>query len=741
LTVDGNATLGNATNDAVTVSGYMGVGGAGNAGQGLRLTSNALTGTSQYGAFLVPVGTSSGTTAVYGLAVAAGTAASAYTANLVRQIYTGDAVKGAGSTITSLQGIYVDDLTAGTNNYGITSAVSSGSNKWNIYASGTADNYFAGNVGIGTTSPSSFLYNGLVVGGGTGNIGLTLFSNSTGIGSIAFADSSSGAARYAGHLRYLHSSNAFTFDTEDVERMRLNSTGLGIGTSSPGTQLQVTGTGTTLSGSTTYNLQVNSSSTGYGVRLGQDGTNGTISGIGTSGLTFWTYNGSAWGERLRIDSSGRVGINYTPGTGGGLLSVAYNSATLYSTAGSWPGSADAAFSGTYAINASATTGSFVSNTFVVRNGSSVYQAAGMSAVSVAGSGRSPTLNFWAQDGASTFATRMTLDASGNLGLGVTPSAWYAGAKAFQFGGTGAILNNGSNVSYYTHNAYFDTGWKYIGTGFANYFAMDTGVYKWFTAPSGTAGNTISFTQAMTLNASGELLLGTTSAFNTNAGRANVSINGSSTAMYNLGVAGASAGYLYHSGTDMWLNNVKNGILSFYTNNAERSRITADGFLLVGRTSEITFSTNTTDGITLKPDRIDVSAASVARITQVRDATGTLDRFYNGSNIVGSITCTTTATAYNTSSDSRLKSNIAAADDAGSVVDSIQIVKHDWKAGGHVRYGVIAQDLYAVAPEAVKVGDDSEEVTDAWGVDYSKLVPMLVKEIQSLRARVAQLESK
>jgi len=118
-----------------------------------------------------------------------------------------------------------------------------GAHKWFNAASGTAGNAItftqamtldaSGNLGVGYSSPSSFLYSGLTVGGGTGNIGLTLFSSTTGIGSIAFADSASGAARYAGHFRYLHSSNAFTFDTEDVERMRLTSTGLGIGTSSP----------------------------------------------------------------------------------------------------------------------------------------------------------------------------------------------------------------------------------------------------------------------------------------------------------------------------------------------------------------------------------------------------------------------------------------------------------------------------------------------------------------------------
>jgi hypothetical protein len=94
-------------------------------------------------------------------------------------------------------------------------------------------------------------------------------------------------------------------------------------------------------------------------------------------------------------------------------------------------------------------------------------------------------------------------------------------------------------------------------------------------------------------------------------------------------------------------------------------------------------------------------------------------------------------SYAVSSDRRLKENIADADDAGSKVDAIQVRKFDWKAdGSHQDYGMIAQELQTVAPEAVSTPENSD---DMMGVDYSKLVPMLVREIQSLRARVAQLE--
>jgi regulator of extracellular matrix RemA (YlzA/DUF370 family) len=106
--------------------------------------------------------------------------------------------------------------------------------------------------------------------------------------------------------------------------------------------------------------------------------------------------------------------------------------------------------------------------------------------------------------------------------------------------------------------------------------------------------------------------------------------------------------------------------------------------------------------------------------------------------VGSITSTGSTTSYTTSSDARLKENISDADDAGELIDAIQVRKFDWITDGeHQRYGMVAQELNTVAPEAVSAPEDPDEMM---GVDYSKLVPMLVKEIQSLRARVAQLES-
>lgn len=63
-----------------------------------------------------------------------------------------------GGTINNTYGFYTPDQSAGTNNYGFVGQISSGTNKYNLYMSGTAQNYIAGNVGIGQTTPTAYLH-------------------------------------------------------------------------------------------------------------------------------------------------------------------------------------------------------------------------------------------------------------------------------------------------------------------------------------------------------------------------------------------------------------------------------------------------------------------------------------------------------------------------------------------------------------------------------------------------------
>lgn len=101
-------------------------------------------------------------------------------------------------------------------------------------------------------------------------------------------------------------------------------------------------------------------------------------------------------------------------------------------------------------------------------------------------------------------TGLTIDSSGNLGLGVTPSAWSFPGIQSTYG-----LLSGNNESTIAYNAYYNSGWKYYQTGPSTKYYQASGTHSWHNAPSGTAGNAISFTQAMTLDASGNLGIGVT----------------------------------------------------------------------------------------------------------------------------------------------------------------------------------------------------------------------------------------
>jgi len=92
-----------------------------------------------------------------------------------------------------------------------------------------------------------------------------------------------------------------------------------------------------------------------------------------------------------------------------------------------------------------------------------------------------------------------------------------------------------------------------------------------------------------------------------------------------------------------------------------------------------------------------------------------------------------------SSDRRLKKNIEPAQSASQKIDDINVYQFDWiEDGKHEDFGVVAQEMQEVFPDCVAVQDPE---TGYLGIDYSKLVPVLLKELKDLRARVSDLENK
>jgi hypothetical protein len=448
---------------------------------------------------------------------------------------------------------------------------------------------------------------------------------------------------------------------------------------------------------------------------------------------------------------------------------------------------------------------------------------------------------------SGVAERLILS-SGNLGLGVTPSAWVGNGGWMDLPGNG-FLGNATSYSGNTMsigvNAYYGSGaWRYKATGLqASFQSQTSGQHQWFTAPSGTAGNAITFTQAMTLNASGNLGIGATSPSdklqivtplattgtgivspngitlqNTNStagnyttiqnrdssGSQNAQIqfinvtHGSpfqgaiafttrvstgdfverarihSNGVLTLGQTTADDGWrlqmngglranfdrftfseIYggfgHNGDSggLEISNINSSVdrairFSNGTSTAgrtETARISSEGYLLVGTTTY-----GGVGGLSIAPQGSGGAGTAAASVVWNRNTTTNSSSaliFQNAGTPVGSVTYTSTATAYNTSSDYRLKENVQPMQDALAKIAQLNPVTYTWKADGSDGQGFIAHELQTVVPDCVtgeKDAVDEDGNPKYQGVDTSFLVATLVKAVQELTAKIASLEA-
>jgi hypothetical protein len=147
-------------------------------------------------------------------------------------------------------------------------------------------------------------------------------------------------------------------------------------------------------------------------------------------------------------------------------------------------------------------------------------------------------------------TAMTLNSTG-LGVGVTPSGWAGGAKTLQISSFFAAWqgsNGSSNLGFGVYEGGANT-YNYRTTGDApTFYSQLTGTHRWYTAPSGTAGNAITFTQAMTLDALGNLLVGLTAAGTTAAKTIQIANGTAPTANVTGGQLYVEAGALKYRGS-------------------------------------------------------------------------------------------------------------------------------------------------------------------------------------------------
>jgi hypothetical protein len=279
----------------------------------------------------------------------------------------------------------------------------------------------------------------------------------------------------SGDYAVVSGSSGILFGASSAEQMRLTSTGLGIGTSSPGYKLTVEGTIAAKRASANQYIAMSTT--------GGDGYVDTINTISADyiGFNFRQTNNAGTVTRATLDSSGRLLIGTTTsGSATGVMQTISNASAAYTQ-----------------YNKGTSGGGLIGS-----------EGTGVVFYTYTGS-----------LGSETYTQRAIIDSSGNLGLGVTPSAWGPTASyvALDIGAYAGIAvqtpSGGIEVTANCYGVYSagSTTWRYKQSYFASRYQQGAGAHAWFTAPSGTAGNAITFTQAMTLDDSGNLLVGTTTA--------------------------------------------------------------------------------------------------------------------------------------------------------------------------------------------------------------------------------------
>ena len=636
LSLPGSQVTGNISGNAANVTGVVAIanGGTGQTTANAAFNALAPSQTGNSGKYLTtdgtntswaanPLGTvtsvdvSGGTT---GLTTSGGPITSSGTITLAGTLN----VANGGTGLTTLTAGYIP-FGAGTSAFG-----SSASLFW--------DNTNA-RLGIGTAAPATNL---VVAGAGSTQNDLTYqvqSFNSTAaynaspaagwLGRVLYT--SGGAAMNAGGIQVVKENTTdadtaayMSFHTRAsggtvAEKMRLTSSGnLGIGTSSPGAKLDVVGTAS-ISGNVTL-----SAGTANGVAY----LNGSKVLTTGSALTFdGTYLTLGSSQYLRVQTTTSranitTDVDLTAQNGLGILATSttygqgYQYIRFLNSAAAYAGSISQTAStgiGLYSGSDLIFGASSAEQMRLTSTGLGIGTSSPGAKLDVLGSssdqirvrtaateyyrfGRNSSTGYMDFYGSQTGyqgytfggidGTWMTISSSGNFGLGVTPSAWGSTYRAAQVGLSSSLVGITNDVqTHLTTNARFDgTNWLYIATSPAARYMQDNNVHKWFNAASGTAGTAISFTQAMTLDASGNQLLGTTGNLNYSARlRVLTQANQYSAEFYGTGSNNTSKVMLANDAGVAGIGSVSSSLVFVTGGDVERARIDSSGNLLVGTT--------------------------------------------------------------------------------------------------------------------------------------------------------------
>jgi hypothetical protein len=413
--------------------------------------------------------------------------------------------------------------------------------------------------------------------------------------------------------------------------------------------------------------------------------------------------------------------------------------------------------------------------FGTASGASIGYDAGSGAMTyniTAGAAATSTYYNFLADGTSI----VNILKGGNVGIGVTPNAWYTGnsSKALQIGVAGVgIWGYGSTTNintYLTNNAYYDSvGWKYAqASGKASFYQQNNGLHIWSTTDTtGTAaGDVISFTERMRISSTGNVAIGDTA---TTYGKLYVNGYGAANSLMTQPVliasSGANAVQLGSDGTNALIGAGNSGssliLLSRQSGEyAAAITITGAGVINMNTTSGnklVTVKGQTGNGYygEVRMGNVDHSAGVIGRHisagnadlefwTEAYSAGGYTKKMTITSS--GNIGAPTGTNIYN-ASDARFKQNVTTIEDGIAKIIALNPVKFNWIDGfepsedGKDMLGFIAQEVQNIIPEAVEnFGNNSVTIGETivenpLRVNEKFIIPVLVKAIQELNEKL------
>jgi len=371
------------------------------------------------------------------------------------------------------------------------------------------------------------------------------------------------------------------------------------------------------------------------------------------------------------------------------------------------------------------------------------------------------------DGTSP-TTAMIIDSAQNVGINATPKATHADADVVRFGGTGYLANWEDAEVYLSENMYQDTSgaYKYLTASHASLYSQTTGTHQFKTAASGSADAAITFTERMRIDNSGNVGIANNSPDTTLHVDCGAPSSADKTIAKFQSQSSRQIGFVWDdSKSTLGIATLTNHALAFHANgnSNEHMRISSGGDVFIGVSS---LPANGSGGAAFRADSN--GRKNLYLSTSSANNQG-LVVFDNSNGTVGSITTNGSATAYNTSSDYRLKENVTDVTDGITRLKKLSPKRFNFIADADTTVdGFIAHEAATVIPEAVSgekdammdeeyevkaaVTDDdgnvveeavmgTRSVPDMQGIDQAKLVPLLTAALQEAIAKIETLETK